>query len=290
MDDDSPHGFHEHEDRRGVLVRMWTLDLLDGDLPSALLLNQLLWWHQPSLDGTPRAKYERAGYRWLLRADDGWFDECRMTTKQVRRARAVLLAKGLIEHRRFKLNGAPTSAWRPVFEAIRPNLELPLEGQFQGSDPQEVVGSDPRGAVPSDPPGAVPSSLPREVEVPEVTTRPVEVVFNAWLASTKKTARTVLDSKRRSVITAALRTHPLDDVLDAVRGWEHSPHHRGENAERKVWNDLGLLLRDAGRIEQFRDLARGPRLNGKPASNGFRPVAVDDDRSAPSRVLRSEDL
>lgn len=117
---------------------------------------------------------------------------------------------------------------------------------------------------------------------------PVERVFSAWLSSTKKTARTVLDSKRRSLITAALKTHPLDDVLDAVRGWENSPHHRGDNAERKVWNDLGLLLRDASRIEQFRDLARGPRL-AKP-TNGYRPPAIDDDRSAPSRVLRSEDL
>jgi hypothetical protein len=126
----------------------------------------------------------------------------------------------------------------------------------------------------------------------ELLTTPVDLVFSAWLTSTKKTARTVLDSKRRSLITAALRTHPLDDVLDAVRGWENSPHHRGENAERKVWNDLGLLLRDAGKIEQFRDLARGPRLTGKPGRsvNGYRPPAIDDDRSAPSRVLRSEDL
>lgn len=121
---------------------------------------------------------------------------------------------------------------------------------------------------------------------------PIERVFSAWITSTKKTGRTVLDSKRRSVITAALRTHPIEDVIDAVRGWENSPHHRGENDERKVWNDLGLLLRDAGKIEQFRDLARGPRLTGKPgrAVNGYRPPAIDDDRSAPSRVLRSEDL
>lgn len=130
------------------------------------------------------------------------------------------------------------------------------------------------------------------VDTPVSPPTPVELVFSAWLASTKKTARTVLDSKRRSVITAALKTHPLEDVLDAVRGWENSPHHRGENAERKVWNDLGLLLRDAGKIEQFRDLSRGPRLTGKPgrAVNGYRPPSLDEDRTGPSRVIRSEDL
>jgi hypothetical protein len=124
-------------------------------------------------------------------------------------------------------------------------------------------------------------------------TSPVDAVFDAWLASTKKTARTVLDAKRRRLIESALKSHPLGDVLDAVRGWENSPHHRGENGEGKVWNDLGLLLRDAGKIEQFRDLARGPRLQarpGAPARGPHRPTAIDTDRTAPSGVIRSEDL
>lgn len=124
---------------------------------------------------------------------------------------------------------------------------------------------------------------------------PVEQVFQAWLTSTKKTARTVLDSKRRSLIERALKTHPPADVLDAVRGWEHSPYHRGENPEHKVWNDLGLLLRDAGKIEQFRDLARGPRLEGRPGGPArgnlpYRPPLIDTDRSGPSRVLTEDDL
>lgn len=130
---------------------------------------------------------------------------------------------------------------------------------------------------------------------PVSPTSPVEVVFQAWLTSTKKTARTVLDPKRRSLIERALRTHPMEDVLDAVRGWEHSPHHRGENSDRKVWNDLGLLLRDAGKIEQFRDLARGPRLEGRPGAPHrghlpYRPPAIDTDRTGSSRVLTEDDL
>jgi hypothetical protein len=145
-------GYHDDRDQRGVFVELWTIDLLDGDLPAALLLSQLLWWHQAGKDGTPRVNYERSGQQWLLRADDDWQADCRLTQKQVRRIRSVLVAKGLVEHRRFKLNGAPTSAWRPLYEgiqgAIRPNPELPSEGQFHGSDPQGAVGSDPSGAVP----------------------------------------------------------------------------------------------------------------------------------------------
>lgn len=99
---------------------------------------------------------------------------------------------------------------------------------------------------------------------PTVTTNgkdqpPVEAVFEAWKASTGRTAATVLDAKRTRLITAALKLYPIGDVLDAVRGWENSAHHRGENDTRTVYNDLGLLLRDASNIERFRDLARGPR-------------------------------
>lgn len=85
----------------------------------------------------------------------------------------------------------------------------------------------------------------------------VQRVFEEWIAVTGKTNRTVLDAKRRRLIDRALKTYPLDDVLDAVRGWRRSPHHRGENQTRTVYNDLELLLRDPAHIERFRDLERG---------------------------------
>lgn len=148
---------HTHPDNRGVFVERWVLDLLAGDLPTAFLFSQLLWWHQPGKDGRPKVRYERNGFHWLLRSDDEWEAECALTVKQVRRSRGVLVKLGLIEHKRFKRDGAPTSAWRPLFDAIqavqnpiRPDPELPSEGQFHGSDPQGAVGSDPGGAVPKE--------------------------------------------------------------------------------------------------------------------------------------------
>lgn len=92
---------------------------------------------------------------------------------------------------------------------------------------------------------------------------PITVVFDAWRTSTGK-HRARLDDKRLRKIKAALRSYALADVLDAVRGWEHSPHHRGENDQGTVYNELDLLLRDAAHIEQFRDLWR----HGPPAQIG----------------------
>lgn len=86
----------------------------------------------------------------------------------------------------------------------------------------------------------------------------VQAVFDKWIEATGKTNRTVLDQKRRRLIQSALERYPVDDVLDAVCGWRNSPHHRGENEQGTVYNDLELLLRDPAHIEKFRDLWRNP--------------------------------
>jgi hypothetical protein len=104
-------------------------------------------------------------------------------------------------------------------------------------------------------------------------------VFATWVSSTGRTGRTVLDTKRRALIQKALKSYPLDDVLDAVRGWENSPHHRGENDAGTVYNDIELLLRNPANVERFRNLWRQP-----PVARG-RPTNVQRGHDAIQRVL-----
>lgn len=82
-------------------------------------------------------------------------------------------------------------------------------------------------------------------------------VFGAWQEATGK-HRAALDGKRTRLINAALKSYPLEDIVDAVQGWQHVPHNRGENDRQTVYNDLELLLRDAQHIERFRDAQRDP--------------------------------
>ena len=87
----------------------------------------------------------------------------------------------------------------------------------------------------------------------------IRVVFDAWVVSTGKTNKTQLDNKRRRLIKQALIQYPLGDVVAAVQGWKHSDFHCGVNDRGTIYNDLGLLLRDASQIEKFRDLTfQGP--------------------------------
>lgn len=91
---------------------------------------------------------------------------------------------------------------------------------------------------------------------PYVPTEWVQEVFDAWREATGK-VRAKLDAARRAKIRAALLLYPLRDVIDAVKGWRQSPFYCGKNDRGRAYNDLGLLLRNADKIEFFRDLERG---------------------------------
>lgn len=120
------------------------------------------------------------------------------------------------------------------------------------------------GAKPCHPnrePGTGESEPNRTLELVRADTIKMEkpreqLVFEAWIEATGRTDRTVFSTKRLRLIRRALDDYPLEDVLDAVRGWRHSPHHCGNNDRGTVYNDLGLLLRDAEHIEAFRDFER----------------------------------
>lgn len=284
-----------------MFIRLWILDLLDNDYPTALLFSQLLWWHQPWESGRVKLHHERDGYLWLLRSDDEWTD-ARLSVKQVRRARLVLAARGLIEHKKFHRAGAPTSAWRPLFPAVREAEESILStypgGAVEAGGPTALSGeveTNPRGSVESAPGGAVPIPLLEgslEEENPSVVAAPADAVsddwsvFQAWREAVNK-PRAIFDNDRRVLVKRRLREHPLDELLDAVRGWKHDPFYCGSNDRGVAYNDLAFLLKNAARIEKFSGMERGI---GRPAvTNGPRPNhrQLDTNRDGPSgRILQ----
>lgn len=90
------------------------------------------------------------------------------------------------------------------------------------------------------------------------TQEAVAAVFASWQAATGRTG-TRLDAKRASKIRSALALYPLEDVLDAVRGWQNDSFYCGENDRGRVYNEITMLLRDAEHVERFRDMARAPK-------------------------------
>lgn len=147
-------GYHDNQDTRGVFVELWVIDLLDGDVPAALYLSQLLWRCQPAKNGEWRPHMiERDGERWMHRADAGWWDDCRLNDRTVRRIKAQLKKRGLIEACQIKNgSGVPVAATRPLYDAIREQSATRSDStrsrQVQGHDAKPSSRHDANASSP----------------------------------------------------------------------------------------------------------------------------------------------
>lgn len=106
----------------------------------------------------------------------------------------------------------------------------------------------------------------------------VQRVFEVWQQATGR-ARVALDTKRRAKIASALKLYPVDDVIDAVQGWQNEPFYCGENDRHTIYNEITLLLRDAEHIERFRDMWRRGKTAVKPTRRQALGTAHDVRRA-----------
>lgn len=83
----------------------------------------------------------------------------------------------------------------------------------------------------------------------------VRNLFDLWAGTYRNThgkgRRPVLDPKRERLIAKAVALHGADTVEAAIRGVALSPWHMGRNPQRKRYDDLELVLRDAKHVEMF---------------------------------------
>ena len=189
----------------------------------------------------------------------------RVSLGTIRRARAELEAADLlrVEYRNDERNGRETT---PLYTLMIPVGEGGENRRGEGDQNAPHEGGE----------NARPTNLTKEPKQKEKVVDEVRVVFEAWVEATgKHRTRTRLDDKRRRTIKKALKDHPIEDVLDAVVGWQHEPFYCGENDRGRSFNDLGLLLRDAEHVERFRDMARAGAID--PPAKTDPNVKFDED-------------
>ena len=91
--------------------------------------------------------------------------------------------------------------------------------------------------------------------VPRPDTPPVPAavgeVFQHWQAVMRH-PQARLDVKRRKAIGARLKEgYSVDQLKQAIEGCKASPWHQGQNDRHLVYDDIGLICRDAQRVEAF---------------------------------------
>jgi len=82
----------------------------------------------------------------------------------------------------------------------------------------------------------------------------VEEVFNFWKEELKH-QKSKLDSSRERLIRARLKDgYSVADLKEAVTGCKNSPFHQGENKDRKKYDGIELICRDAAHVDMFRKI------------------------------------
>lgn len=100
---------------------------MTGDLHAGLLLSQIVYWYLPDATGRTKLRVERESptdgrrYLWLAKKREDWWEEIRLTPKQVDRALQILVNLGIVETARFKFDSVPVVHVRIVTERF---LEL----------------------------------------------------------------------------------------------------------------------------------------------------------------------
>lgn len=95
------------KEQRPVAFRPEYFDIVQ-DINAALLMSQIHYWYMPDKNGGSKLKVYRNGSFWLAKSHDEWFQECRLSRRQVDRALQRLEAEGLIRVEVFRFGGAPT--------------------------------------------------------------------------------------------------------------------------------------------------------------------------------------
>jgi hypothetical protein len=131
----------EKNARGGVFIDLTYIDMAD-DLNAGLLLSQIMYWNSVGNDGSVRAKLVKDGRVWIAKKKAEWYNEVRLSEKQVRRAETILKKKGLVDIQLWKFGGDPMNHyslnWSKFFELE----QQVLLGQVESDQRAETSGTN----------------------------------------------------------------------------------------------------------------------------------------------------
>jgi hypothetical protein len=135
---------------------------LTGDVHSAILLCQLLFWFKPTSDGKSKLTIERDGKEWLAKSWDLLREETALTERQLRAGLRLLKDRGVLLTTVYQFKGAPTThlhldvaclyEWicTPSSESIRtPSSECISEAYSTAKTTAVLACEDPHAKTPT---------------------------------------------------------------------------------------------------------------------------------------------
>lgn len=106
----------EHASLQVIATKKILVDMA-GDLVAGILLSQIIYWYLPTKEWQDsggkhgkitKLRISREGHLWLVKRRTDWWDEVRLTPKQVDRAVRILKGKDIIITKVLRFKAAPT--------------------------------------------------------------------------------------------------------------------------------------------------------------------------------------
>lgn len=135
----------ESQSRDTIDVKKIYIDIC-GDLVAGILLSQIIYWYLPTQEGKSKLRVYKVNSEgkqvaWIAKKRHEWWDEIRISPKQVDRAIKKLKTKGIIEMKVHRFNGTPT----PHIRILKKNLLRLLNNEIYNkkSNPFLPKGESP---------------------------------------------------------------------------------------------------------------------------------------------------
>lgn len=111
-------------------------------------------------------------------------------------------------------------------------------------------------------------------------------VFEFWKETMNHT-KAKLDDKRLKLITKSLDLgYTADDLKCAITGCAKSEYHMGKNDNGTVYDDLGLILRDAGKIDFF--IKKSTQVTNHAANQFSRGADSGPNKTGAADLVRTQ--
>ncbi len=156
-----------------ISVALPFIDLCEGNLYRAFILNQIIYWFSPGKNGQPRVRVKKNGYLWLAKTYTDWGAECRVKPETARKAISWLRDHGYIQTKVHRFNGLTTVHIRPIWENLVPALlNVVAPESFSGIKPDRPLVSN--RSEPSDQSGSIPEGNPLTKPSPEPSSKSLD--------------------------------------------------------------------------------------------------------------------
>jgi hypothetical protein len=240
---------------KGVWFRPDCYDLT-RDVPAALMLSQLLYWFSPTPSGKSRLRLQHEGYYWVAKSYREWWDECRLTRRQVDRAVKLLCRLKLVEaknfptakhsnirHLRLTLDAVPASHLFLTIAAPQAKIQ---QNSIAPTGAMEIGVIAPTGAM---------ESSPLHLQVHPIYTETTESTETTHITSGLSPAKAAseVDMKAADHFSLYLKKHKpesgfpptvaIRNTLQLARWWERLVpyYHPVEWQKPLTKKEIGML-------------------------------------------------